>query len=302
METLQSLDPAGLAARSLSECLALQLRRLPGEQELALRLCDHLNLLARGSYSVLAGKLGCSEAQVKKAAQQIQTLDPNPVGDLAPAPPATLYIRPDAWVAEVEGRLQVFVNHWDLPQFHVSQDYLTMAKTGQDPEAAEYLRQKLRQAQWVLQCVQRRQNTLERCLTALAESQSAFFLGQAEAPGPLLRRELAEQLEVHPSTITRTLGHKYIQCRQGLFPTSYFFSRKTGSGDSPQSEQAVKARMARMFREEDPRRPYSDQAIAEKLAEEGIPLARRTVAKYRQAMGVAPSHWRKQPVKPGCPG
>ena len=205
-------------------------------------------------------------------------------------------------MAEVEGRLQVFVNHWDLPQFHVSQDYLTMAKTGQDPEAAEYLRQKLRQAQWVLQCVQRRQNTLERCLTALAESQSAFFLGQAEAPGPLLRRELAEQLEVHPSTITRTLGHKYIQCRQGLFPTSYFFSRKTGNGDSPQSEQAVKARMARMFREEDPRRPYSDQAIAEKLAEEGIPLARRTVAKYRQAMGVAPSHRRKQPVKPGCPG
>lgn len=302
VETLQSLDPAGLAARSLSECLALQLRRLPGEQNLALRLCDHLDLLARGSYSVLAGKLGCSEAQVKKAAQQIQTLDPNPVGDLAPAPPATLYTRPDAWVAEVEGRLQVFVNHWDLPQFHVSQDYLTMAKTGQDPEAAEYLRQKLRQAQWVLQCVQRRQNTLERCLTALAESQSAFFLGQAEAPGPLLRRELAEQLEVHPSTITRTLGHKYIQCRQGLFPTSYFFSRKTGNGDSPQSEQAVKARMARMFREEDPRRPYSDQAIAEKLAEEGIPLARRTVAKYRQAMGVAPSHRRKQPVKPGCPG
>ncbi|MDO4517256.1 MAG: RNA polymerase factor sigma-54 [Bacillota bacterium] len=291
VETLQALDPPGIAARSLEECLVLQLRRMPGDHQLAIRLCGHLEALAQGTVKLkaLADRLGADPEQLRQAVEVIRTLNPNPVGDMTPEEPIR-YLRPDAWVAEVDGQLQVFVNQWDLPRFAVSRDYLAMAKTGREDEAADYLREKIQQAQWVLQCVRRRQATLEACLTALVKAQENFFLGRWEAPGPLLRRELAEQLEVHPSTVTRTLGHKYIQCRQGLFPTAYFFSRKTG-GD--QSEQALKARIARMVREEDPAHPLSDQTITQRLAEEGISLARRTVAKYRLALGIPSSQQRR---------
>lgn len=290
VETLQSLDPPGIAARSLEECLVLQLRRLPGDQSLAIRLCGHLEALAQGAVPALAKRLRVSEADVKAAAETIRSLDPDPVGDLAPAGPIQ-YVRPDAWVAEVDGILQVFVNQWDLPRFSLSQDCQRLARTAVEAETAEYLRQKIQQAQWVLQCVRRRQATLESCLTALVAAQEAFFLGQRETPVPLLRRDLAEGLEVHPSTVTRTLQHKYIQCRQGLFPTAYFFSRKTG-GDW--SEQAVKARLVQLIREEDPVHPRSDQALTELLEAEGIRLARRTVAKYRQALGIPPSSRRRR--------
>lgn len=290
LATLQGLDPPGIGARSLSECLALQLRRLPGDHSLALRLCDHLDALAREAFPALARQLHVSEEALRAAAETIRSLDPDPVGDLAPAAPIQ-YVRPDAWVAEVDGVLQVFVNQWDLPRFSLSRDYRHMAQTEGATEAADYLRQKIQQAQWVLQCVRRRQATLEGCLTALVAAQEAFFLGRQETPGPLLRRELADRLEVHPSTVTRTLQHKYIQCRQGLFPAAYFFSRKTG-GDW--SEQAVKARIARLIQEEDPARPLSDQALTQRLEAEGIRLARRTAAKYRQALGIPPSSRRRR--------
>ncbi len=293
VETLQSLDPAGVGARSLGECLALQVKRLPGNHGVALAICEgYLDLLAAEQYGALARKLGVSQSQVKEAAQVIRGLDPDPAGSLAPAPAVVEYVRPDAWVAEIDGELKVFVNQWDLPQFHLSDQYLRLAKAGQEEETAVYLRQKIQQARWVLQCVQRRQETLEKCLKALVAAQEGYFLGRQEAPGPLLRRELAEKLAVHPSTVTRTLGHKYIQCRQGLFSTAYFFGRRTGPGE--QSAQQVKARIARAVREEDPAHPLSDQALTELLAGEGMVLARRTVAKYRQAMGVPAKHRRRR--------
>lgn len=288
--TLQALDPPGIAARSLAECLVLQLRRLPGEHSLAIRLCDHLEALAHGAIRSLAQQLQVSEEAVEAAAETIRSLDPDPVGDLALDEPAQ-YIRPDAWVAEVDGVLQVFVNQWDLPRFSLSRDCQRLVRTEAEADTAAYLRQKIQQAQWVLQCVRRRQSTLESCLTALVTAQEDFFLGRQATPGPLLRRDLAARLEVHPSTVTRTLQHKYIQCRQGLFPTAYFFSRKTG-GDW--SEQAIKARIAQLIWEEDPAHPRSDQSLTDQLQAEGIALARRTTAKYRQALGLPSSSRRRR--------
>lgn len=289
--TLQSLDPPGIAARSLSECLILQLKRLPGEYPLAIQLCDHLDLIAKERYALLAKELSCTKNEILEAVRCIQSLNPNPLVDLPVSEPIQ-YVRPDAWVAEIDGQLQVFVNQWDLPQFHLSSDYLRIMKDGQDEDTATYLRQKIQQAQWVLQCVQRRQATLTNCLAALVHAQEDFFSGRTETPGPLLRRELANQLEVHPSTVTRTLGHKYIQCRQGLFPTSYFFSRSTG-GDH--SEQELKAKIARLIRNENPHHPLSDQDIVDILRSDGINLARRTAAKYRQALKLPPSYQRRHP-------
>ena len=287
--TLQSLDPPGIAARSLSECLILQLERLPGKHTLAIQLCDHLDLIAKERYALLAKELSCTKNEILEAVRCIQSLNPNPLVDLPISDPIQ-YVRPDAWVAEIDGQLQVFVNQWDLPQFHLSNDYLRIMKDGQDEDTATYLRQKIQQAQWVLQCVQRRNETLEACVKAMVNAQVDFFLGQSDTPGPLLRRDLADLLEVHPSTVTRTLRHKYIQCRQGLFPTSYFFSRRTGGN---YSEQELKAKIARLIQNEDPHHPLSDQDIAVILQSHGINLARRTVAKYRQAMKLPPSYQRR---------
>ena len=126
----------------------------------------------------------------------------------------------------------------------------------------------------------------------MVQAQADYFLEQADAPHPLLRRDLADELEVHPSTVTRALAHKYIQCRQGLFPTGYFFGRAAGAGEV--SAQQAKAALVRLIRAENPKKPLSDQALTEALAVEGMPLARRTVAKYRKALGLPPAYRRKR--------
>lgn len=287
---LQSLDPAGVGARTTEECLLLQLRRLPGDHTLAEALCrDHLALLAKGEEGAVAQALGVSPKAAAQAIRQVRALSPDPLAEFAPAAP-TVYLRPDAWVIEEEGELVVYLNQWDLPQFHLSDQYRRLAQAQGDQETADYLRQKLRQAKWILHCVQRRQETLAGCLTALVQAQREYFLGRQPAPGPLLRRELADRLDLHPSTVTRTLGHKCLQCRQGLFPLSYFFSPARGEV----SVQQLKARIAQAIRAEDPRRPLSDQALTDLLAGEGHTLARRTVAKYRQALGLPPAHRRRK--------
>ena len=292
VEVIQSLDPAGVGARDVSECLKLQLARLPERNPLAEALCDHLDRLATGELHLLAKQFSVSDAELKEAADLVRSLDPDPVAGLTTAAP-TVYIRPDAWVAEVDGELRVYVNQWDLPQFHLSSAYLEMVKGGIDQETAAYLQQKIRQARWVLQCVQRRGSTLHDCLTHLVRAQEDFFRGKAPAPGPLLRRELAQAMEVHPSTVTRALAHKYIQCRQGLFPTSDFFSRPTG-GQVASSPKAIQACIAQAVRGEDGKRPLSDQALTDLLAKDGIQIARRTVAKYRRELGIPDSYRRKK--------
>lgn len=194
VEVLQSLEPAGVGARSLEECLLLQLRRLPGEHTVAQAICQgHLEELSKEHYGALARRLGVTQRQVEAAAREIRALSPSPVGE-GVEPPAVPFIRPDVWVAEMDGELRVFVNQWDLPQYQVSQTYRQMLRGGVEAETADYLRQKLQQAQWVLTCVQRRRKTLEACVQALVQAQAAYFRGCQAAPGPLLRREVAVQL------------------------------------------------------------------------------------------------------------
>ena len=233
VEVLQSLEPAGVGARSLEECLLLQLRRLPGEHTVAQAICQgHLEELSKEHYGALARRLGVTQRQVEAAAREIRALSPSPVGEGA-EPSAVPFIRPDVWVAEMDGELRVFVNQWDLPQYQVSQTYRQMLRGG-----------------------------------------------------------VEAQLGVHPSTVTRALRHKYLQCRQGLFPMEYFFARPMGAeGASP---QRVKVALARMIQGEDPGRPLSDQALGERLQAAGMPLARRTVAKYRREMGLPPAYRRRR--------
>lgn len=291
LDTVQSLDPAGVGARSLSECLVLQLSRqkdtVPYAMDIAARF---LTKLSRGYYGAIAKAFGITATEIHAAEQAIAALDPHPGRSFQPEEP-TVYVRPDVFVVELEGEFQVLLNEYYLPHVSVSPYYAALAKDSDDPEARTYLKEKLRQTKWLLESLERRGGTLRRCAQAILDAQRPFFSGATPELAPMSLSSLAAALELHPSTISRAVRDKFLQCRQGTYPLRYFFSRSVGQNGI--SRQAIKQRLLLRIKEEDPARPLSDQALCGLLASEGIPIARRTVAKYRMELGLGSSTARR---------
>lgn len=291
LETIQSLEPAGVGARSLSECLLLQLSRqespAPAVMDIVARFLPELS---RKHYGPIARELGLSTAEIQAAEKAIAALEPHPGRAFQPAEP-TVYVRPDVFVVELDGRLQVVLNEYYLPRVTISDYYARLLKESDEKETRAYLQQKMQQAKWLLSSLERRGGTLRRCAQAVLDSQLPFFAGETGELSPMSLLTLAERLEVHPSTVSRAVRGKYLQCRQGTYPLRYFFSHAVGQ--TGPSQQAVKRRLLELVRKEDPLRPLSDQALAERLAGEGIRLARRTVAKYREELGIPSSAGRR---------
>lgn len=226
LAAVQALEPAGIAARSLSECLLIQLRRSGQETPLLTELVSHhLEALARQQYSPLAHLLHCSKAEVENAAAQIAQLDPHPGRWDAPVSEPVQYIQPDAYVLDENGALSVVLNDFYLPHLTLSSQYEEMMHSA-DAETASYLRRTCKQAQELLSGLSRRGETLHRCLEAVVSTQAPFFLLPDGVLSPMTRRTLAESLGLNPSTITRALKGKYLQCRRGIYPLSAFFSRR----------------------------------------------------------------------------
>ena len=291
LDTIQSLEPAGVGARDLSECLVLQLSRrkdnVPYAMDIAARF---LTELSRSHYGPITKALGASISEIQAAEKAIAALDPHPGQAFQPAEP-TLYVRPDVFVVELEGELQVLLNEYYLPKVTVNPYYSSMAKESDDPEARTYLKEKLRQTKWLLDSLERRGSTLRRCAQAILDAQRSFFSGQTVELSPMKLSSLAETLDLHPSTVSRAVRDKYLQCRQGIYPLRYFFSRAVGQQGL--SRQAVKQRMLLRFKDEDSSHPLSDQTLCDLLAAEGVFLARRTVAKYRIELGIGSSTARR---------
>lgn len=292
LEQLQSLDPPGVGARSLSECLVLQLKRRGETNQAALDIAVRfLPELGRKHYGAIAQKLGLSVSEVKAAEKIISSLEPHPGRAFQPAEPA-VYVRPDVFVAELEGELRVILNEYYLPRVSVNDYYVRLMKESDEKETRDYLRQKLQQAKWLLGSLERRGGTLRRCAEAILEAQRPFFAGDTAALAPMTLSSLAERLELHTSTVSRAVRGKYLQCRQGTYPLRYFFSLPVSGGDA--SRQAVKHALLLLVRDEDPGRPLSDQRLCALLEAEGICVARRTVAKYRMELGIGSSAARKK--------
>ena len=291
LDILQSLEPAGVGARGLSECLVIQLSRqknvVPHAMDIAARFLPELG---RRHYGPIVKALGISMAELWTAEKAIAALEPRPGRAFQPQEPIAL-ARPDVFVLETDGELQVVLNEFYLPKVSVSSYYSDMSRSVEDQEARAYLKDKLRQAAWLLDSLERRGNTLQRCAQAILNAQQPFFLGRTTELAPMKLTSLAEALELHPSTVSRAVRDKYLQCRQGTYPLRYFLSRPVG----PQgiSRQAAKQRLLIHLRQEDPAHPLSDQALCALLEQEGIHLARRTVAKYRMEQGVGPSAVRR---------
>lgn len=292
LETVQSLEPAGVGARNLSECLLLQLSRrqvaAPAVTEIVARFLPELS---RKHYGPISRDLGLTVEEIQDAERIISSLDPRPGRAFQPQEP-TVYVRPDIFIVELDGKLQVVLNEYYLPRVSISDYYTRLLKESDEKETKDYLQQKMQQAKWLLNSLERRGSTLRSCADAILEAQHSFFSGETDELAPMSLSSLAESLGIHPSTVSRATRGKFLQCRQGTYPLRYFFNRAIG--DQGPSQQAIKRKLLELVRNEDPRHPLSDQKLCRLLAEQGIQVARRTVAKYRIELGIRSSTARKR--------
>lgn len=294
VEILRSLEPAGVGAADLSQCLELQLRRIHETGPALSIVRDHLDALAKRHYRAIAAQLSVSVEEVRRAEALIRELEPRPGAVFEPAEQIQ-YILPDVFVEEVEGRLVARVRGRERPPFQISGYYRTLLRQAEEQEVREYLAGKLRQAEGVLWALGQRDTTLRRCAQAIADRQEAFFRLGPQALLPLRLSDVAQELELHESTVSRAVREKYLQCSRGVYPLSYFFSRTaSASGEEGQlGGTAARALLRRLIEQEDREHPLSDQKLCQAMAGLGCPVSRRTVAKYREEMDIPGASGRK---------
>ena len=294
IQLVQSLDPAGVAARNLPECLTLQLIR-QGETGLALTIVqNHLEDMSQGRYGRIAQLTGAGQEEVRIACRLIRSLDPRPGSAYAPRE-SPGYIIPDLAVVAAEDRFEVVLNDSYTPSLRISPYYRQLLEVTEDAEVRDYLSAKVRQAKWVVQNVEQRRNTLLSCARCIAARQADFF---HHGPGhlrPLSLADAAAELDIHESTVSRAIRNKYLQCVHGVFPLKYFFSRAlpASKGETDVSAERAKSTLLVLINGEDKRRPLSDQKLSQLLADQGVQLSRRTVAKYRDELGIPSTVRRK---------
>ena len=295
LNILRSLEPAGVGAESLSQCLELQLTRAKYSGPALAIVREHLDSLARHHYREIAGKLSISVEEVHAARKVIQSLEPRP-GFLFSAEEQIPYIQPDLYVVELDGRLTAYPRQDHSNSFHINGYYRDLYAECTDTETREYLSEKLRQAEQVLGALQRRTSTIQRCAQAVVDHQQAFFRHGPKALRPLLMTDVAQELDLHESTISRTIREKYLQCAHGVFPLRYFFVNSAVT--APEEVQAASATAAKILlqtviAQEDKAHPLSDQKIAEQMEKLGCPISRRTVSKYREELNIPSTFGRK---------
>jgi len=296
LRLVQQLDAPGLAARDLQECLALQLQALDGQRPevaLARRIVEqHLDILARHDYEALQNALGCDESSLRQACDTVRSLDPRPGRRYDEAPPA--YIVPDVIVRKESGQWRVYCNRGAVPQPRLHRVYADLFRTTRYRDRGP-MAQELQEARWLVRNVEQRYSTIQRVAEAIVRLQHMFFEYGPVALRPLMLREVSAELDIHESTVSRATANKYMATPMGILEFKYFFSRElaTDTGGSC-SAGAVRALIAELIDNEDPRMPLSDVALASKLAADGIVVARRTVSKYRAQIKRPPADLRRQ--------
>jgi RNA polymerase sigma-54 factor len=290
---VQRLDPIGIGARSLSECIVLQLRQVepstPGI-ELAIQMAnEHLALIASQDYSEIQRKLRTSEETFEKALALVKSCHPKPGLAVSPAPAE--YVIPDVFIRKVDGRWQVEISTSNIPRLSVNQQYARLLR-GNGNHAA--LRTQLQEARWLVRSLGIRNETLLKVATCIVARQQEFLELGDEAMKPLVLRDIAETIGMHESTISRITTNKYMHTPRGIFEFKYFFSSHLTTVDGKdQSSTSVRAKIRKLIGAENPAKPLSDSKIVNLLADEGIKVARRTVAKYREALKIRSSSERK---------
>ncbi|WP_426416085.1 RNA polymerase factor sigma-54 [Aestuariirhabdus sp. LZHN29] len=299
LHRLQQFDPVGVAARSLSECLLIQLAQLPTTTphlgSAALVVEKHINLLGSHDYAQLMRKTRLKEADLKAAIELIQTLNPKPGASIQSSEPE--YVIPDVTVKKVNGRWTVELNPDSVPRVRINSGYASLVKRADNSSDNTYLKNHLQEARWFLKSLQSRNETLMKVATQIVEHQRGFLEYGEEAMKPLVLHDIAEAVSMHESTISRVTTQKYMHTPRGIFELKYFFSSHVSTASGGEcSSTAIRAIIKKLVAAENPKKPLSDSKIAGLLAEQGIQVARRTIAKYRESLSIAPSNERKRLV------
>lgn len=301
LSDLQALDPSGVCARSLEECLKLQLERRNMLTPVLESIIDNcLEMVARNQIPAIARKLRLSPAETAGYCQIIKSLNPKP-GVSFSSRDQLRYIIPDVTIVKFKDHFDILLNESMYPTIELNSYYRQMNQNPESSELKEYLGNKIRQAEWVKQCVTQRGKTLMQVSRAILEHQEEFFTFGPAHLSPLRLADIAQELDIHESTVSRAVSKKYLQCSWGVYPMNYFFLRSVAvqesSGNENGAQSVTAADIKRVLREiieeENKKKPYSDRLLGEKLAERGISISRRTVAKYREEEGIADASGRK---------
>jgi RNA polymerase sigma-54 factor len=293
---IQGFDPPGIAARNLRECLILQIQDQEKEDTLAYRIVrDYFDQLINHRWSEISKDLSITPRDVQAAADDVAKLDPKP--GLKYAAPSDNYIIADLIVEKIDGEYMVFLNDTSLPRLKLSRAYREIArdKNKFKGENKEFISNKLNSANWMIQAIEQRRQTMLKVMNFIVDRQREFFEKGVQYLKPLTLREVAEVISMHESTVSRVTNEKFVQTPRGVLPLKFFFSSglSTTSGEDV-SARGIKAKIEKLVSEEEARRPLTDQAIVNILKEEGIQIARRTVAKYRDQLGILSARMRKR--------
>ncbi len=299
LHRIQHFDPIGVAARDLRECLLIQLKLYEAEiDQLALvtELIDkHLDTLAKRDYAPIKRALKINDEQLTELVRSIQLLNPRPGSHIQQD--KTEYIVPDVYARKVNGRWQLSLNPDNAPRLQVADHYAQLIKRADNSAENTYLKNNLQEARWFLKSLQSRNETLLKVAEAIVNRQQGFLDYGDEAMKPLVLANIAEIVEMHESTISRVTTRKYLHTPRGIFELKYFFSSHVSTNSGGEcSATAIRAIIKKLVLAENPRKPLSDSKIADILVEQGINVARRTIAKYRETLAIPPSNERKRLV------
>jgi RNA polymerase sigma-54 factor len=293
---LQRLDPAGVCARDLRECLLIQLEDKKDTESLTYRLVkDAFPDLIAHRWNDLGRKFGTEPAKVQAAADQLARLDPKP--GLKYSGGGDGYVIPDLIVEKIDGQYRVFLNDTGVPRLRLSRSYQELARDKKKftPENREFIASRMNSANWLIQAIEQRRQTMLKVMNFIVDRQRDFFEKGIEFLKPLTLREVAEVINMHESTVSRVTNEKYVQTPRGVLPLKFFFSSalSTSSGEDA-SARSIRAKLQKMVAEEQAGDPLTDQQIVHLFQEQGIKIARRTVAKYRDQLGILPARMRKR--------
>jgi len=296
LEMIQSLDPPGVGARNLQECLLLQLRfRGLEDSPAALIVRDHFDEFKQKKYMEIARKLRLTILEVQEQCKLISTLDPKPGLEVVAEDPK--YVIPDLVVETVDGKYVVYLNDRNVPRLRVSQHYhdeLMREVRDGDSEAKEFINARLKSAKWLIQTIEQRRRTMVKVMECIVRKQRDFFDKGTAFLRPLTLQQVASEINMHESTVSRVTTNKYVQTPRGVFELKFFFSSSLGTQDGGEvSAKSAKDKIRRIIEAETDKTPLSDQKIADMLKKDGLNIARRTVAKYREQLNILPARMRK---------
>jgi RNA polymerase sigma-54 factor len=296
LKVIQGFDPPGIGARDLRECLLLQFQEAELEDTLAYRIIrDYFEQLINHRWSEISKELAITPRDVQTAADEVAKLDPKPGLKYSSTPDN--YITPDLVVEKISGEYLVFLNDTSLPRLKLSRAYREIArdKNKFQGENKEFISNKLNSANWMIQAIEQRRQTMLKVMNFIVDRQREFFERGVQYLRPLTLREVAEVINMHESTVSRVTNEKYVQSPRGVLPLKFFFSSglSTTTGEDV-SARGIKARIEKLVNDEEPKQPLTDQAIVNILKDEGIQIARRTVAKYRDQLGILSARMRKR--------